>query len=341
MKKRKLVLKLVLSTVFFVFLLFLCEIGLRILGFRPDVLAKGPTIRVEPPGHFFIRDSLVGYGNKPGTFKLWFTTDYFCVNTNDSAGCRITKPLQDYPLFAGKESIWIYGCSNTYGWSLNDWETYPYRLQKMNQEVNIINFSVTGFGTIQSLYQLERDLVVLPNPRLVIVAYASLHDGRNTMTATRRKAATVYNFLGPLVQPYGKLDRKDTLVICRPVNILYNRVPFSDRSALVHFVERAINNITNRWSDSHRVSEAIILRMSRICADHQIRFLVAVIANDPQSSAMLDFCHDQGILCVDISLSNRSGIFSNDPYDGHPNPVANAYYAGKLNQYLHDHYLVP
>jgi len=341
MKKSGLFVKLVFFGFFCIFLLFCCEIGLRIIGFRPDVLSKGPQIRVEPPGHFFIKDSITGYGNKPGTIKLWFTDDYFCVNTNDSSGCRITKPLRDYPRFAGKESIWIYGCSNSYGWSLNDWETYPYKLQQMNPGINVINFSVTGYGTIQSLLQLQRDLPGLPQPEIVIVAYASLHDGRNTMTATRRKAATVYNFLGPLIQPYGELVHHDSLIIHKPIHIVYNRVPLSEYSALIYFVERAVNNIANKWSDGHKVSKAIILRMNKICVEKGIVLIVAGIASDDDTFDMLDYCKSRGIHTVDIALSNHSGVFSNDPYDGHPNPVANSYYAGKLNQYLHEQRLVP
>ncbi|MFH1161443.1 MAG: hypothetical protein V1733_10925 [bacterium] len=341
MKKRSLFVKLVLSGIFLLFLLFCSEVGLRVIGFKPDVLSKGPQIRVEPQGHFFLKDSVTGYGNKPGTFQLWFTDDYFCVCTNDSTGCRITKPLQDYPRFAGKESIWIYGCSNSYGWSLNDWETYPYKLQQMNPEVNVINFSITGYGTIQSLLQLQRDLPVLPLPKLVIVAYAALHDGRNTMTATRRKSATVYNFLGPLIQPYGQLDKHDSLIINKPIDIVYNRVPFSEHSALIYFVERAVNNISNKWSNGHRVSKAILLKMDRICVEKGIILIIAGIASDDETFDMLDFCQSNGIHTVDISLSNHSGVFSNDPYDGHPNPIANSYYAGKLNQYLHAQHLVP
>ncbi|MBE0647860.1 MAG: hypothetical protein IH596_08755 [Bacteroidales bacterium] len=332
--------KLVLFGTFLVFLLFACEIGLRVIGFKPDILSKGPTIRLEPPGNFFIKDSVVGYGNKPGTYKLWFTDDYFCINTNDSAGCRITKPLQDYPLYEGKESIWLYGCSNSYGWSLNDWEAYPYKLQQKNPEINLINFSVTGFGTIQALLQLQRELLVLPKPKMVIVAYAALHDGRNTMTATRRKAATVYNFLGPLVQPYGKIDH-DSLIISTPIDVVYNRMPLNEYSALIYFVERAVNNIINKLSSGHNVSKAIILRLNDICIKNNIVFVVAGIASDNDTFEMLDFCRSKGIRAVDISLSNHSGVFSNDPYDGHPNAIANSYYAGKLNQYLHAEHLVP
>ncbi|MFH1161105.1 MAG: SGNH/GDSL hydrolase family protein [bacterium] len=322
------------------FLFVISEIGLRILGFKPDYLAKGPSIRIEPEGGMVQPDTFIGYGNKPGKYYVHFTSDYFCICTNDSNGFRITRAIDDNQKYICKPAVWILGCSNTYGWSLNDWETYPYRLQSMNPEIDVVNYGVNGYGTIQGLLQLERDLKQKPPPKIVIMAYGSLHDGRNTMNATRRKAATVYNFLGPLVQPYASVDKNDSLIIYKPI-IIYNRVPLSKHSALIHFVERGVNTITSSFSNSHKISQAILLKMNEICRSRQIVFIVAGIAADKKTYQMLDFCSEHGIPAIDISVSNTSGVFCNYPYDGHPNPIANSYYARKLHQFLHQRGYLP
>ena len=161
------------------------------------------------------------------------------------------------------------------------------------------------------------------------------------MSASRRKTVTVYNYMGLTVQPYAYFDRYDSLVINKPTDIEYNRVPLSSRSSLVHFVERAVNTISFKLSNSQDLSLAIILEMDKICRANKIPFVIAGIAQDKRTSKMLSKCDERGIRTVDISLSNHSGIFSNDPYDGHPNAIANSYYAGKLNQYLRDNHLIP
>jgi len=144
----------------YIILIFIitCEIGLRFMGFRPDYKAKGPIISVEPKGSFFQPDTIVGYANKPGRFYLHFTPDYTCICTHDSDGNRITEPVADKKNIQNKKSIWIFGCSNTYGWSLNDWQSYPYKLHSLSPEFQIINFGVTGYGTIQSYLKLEHEL---------------------------------------------------------------------------------------------------------------------------------------------------------------------------------------
>jgi len=340
-RKKNLVRNILFLLIFLVVIIVVFEVLFRVAGFKPDLQAVKPTVTVEPEGSFFQADSNVGYINQPGRYLLHFPYNYACVCTHDSEGHRITRPIQENEKYSEREQVWIFGCSNTYGWSLNDWQAYPYKLQQMNPSRNVISYAVTGFGTVQSLLQLQVDLQNRPPPSLVILAYFAMHDRRNIMSASRRKSGTVYNYLGPMVQPYAYFDKHDSLVINKPIDIEYNRVPLSGHSSLVHFVERAVNTILFRLSNSQDVSLALILEMDKLCKAHNIPFVVAGIAEDNRTSKILSRCAERGLLTVDISLSNHSGVFSNDPYDGHPNAIANSYYAGKLNQFLHDKHLIP
>ncbi|MFO1378459.1 MAG: hypothetical protein U1F14_15795 [Steroidobacteraceae bacterium] len=56
---------------------------------------------------------------------------------------RITRPLADYSTQDAREKIWIFGCSYTEGWSLNDEETYPWLLQERFPDYDeLANFGV-------------------------------------------------------------------------------------------------------------------------------------------------------------------------------------------------------
>jgi hypothetical protein len=323
----------------FIFLLLLAvgivgEATLRLLGFKPDISDPRSLVRVVPGGKYYRADDYLGYTHLPGSFRVSLPTGYSFQTTHDSNTLRITHPSEEDYQYSPKDKLWIFGCSVTHGWSINDRETYPWKLQKDIPGYDVVNYGVSGYGTIHSLLQLERDLKTKRKPKIVILAYMSMHDARNTLTASRRKAATVFNFLGPVCQPYASLDKNGLLVISRPVDVVYHKVPFNTVSALIHFLERAFNTIEAKFSNSHEVTRAIISEMETVCRKDSIVFILAGIDNDRLTHEMLDYFRGKGVLTIDISLDNRSGKFSNLPFDAHPNGLANTLYAQKLADFI-------
>lgn len=336
---KKIIFYIILIALFSVILFIIGEFGLRLLGFTPDNPDRKDLIKVTPGGKYFMADDYLGYTHIAGKFRIFLPHNYSFITTHDSATLRITHPEEMNNSYANKEKIWIFGCSCTHGWSINDWETYPWRLQEKCREYEIINYGVSGYGTIHSLLLLQRDLKKKIKPRIVILAYASMHDARNTLSASRRKAATAYNFLGTIVQPYAELANA-RLIIHKPCNVTYHRPPFNTKSALIHFIERAFNALQARFSDSHTVTKAIIEEMNRLCIQNHITFIVAGINNDKRTTEMLSYCNNMKILTVDISIDNKSGKYTNEPYDPHPNALANHIYADKIFKFLTTHRLL-
>src|SRR5690349_15286102 len=113
------------------------ELFLRSRGFTPwKADPKVDLIRVEPGSRFFQRVPVLGYSHIAGSFAVTLT-DLSRANRNELQfrvthlpnTLRITRPLETYAAPDEREQIWLFGCSFTHGWSVNDDETYAWRLQ--------------------------------------------------------------------------------------------------------------------------------------------------------------------------------------------------------------------
>ena len=302
------------------------ELILRQRGIKPwrtDEVA----IHVDPGGRFFRPDPALGYTHIPGHFIVTLGKDYSFSATNLPNTLRITHPLETYGESTRKKEIWIFGCSYTYGWSLNDDETYPWLLQTRLPQYEIVNFGVSGYGTIHSLIQF-REALKTRTPKAAILAYAGFHDVRNTFLRERQKDVAPWNKLGPLVQPYARLDRDGRLQYAL-AKVEFSEFPLMRTLALAHFVEMKYDQYEDRFFRSHAVSEKLVLEMARLACDHGIRFIVANIRD---GQPMLDYARANAIPVVDISVDLNQP--ENRSPDGHPSAIADKRYADSLEAFL-------
>lgn len=322
--------KAVIYTVFLslltgVFLLG-AEFVVRWKGVRPWVPREEKTISVEPGGRLVTPHPILGYTYIPGRFTVTLADGYSFVMTHLENSLRVTQPLDDYAETHEKPEIWIFGCSFTHGWSLNDQETYPWLLQQRLPNYQIVNFGVGGYGTIHSLLQY-RDALGLKRPKLAVLAYAGFHDERNTLARTWRKVAAPNNKLESLKLPYALLADDGGLQYHLGTDIVYNEFPMMKQLALSHYLEGHWNAAEEKLLHSHGVSEALITEMARLSQEQQVKFLVAAISPDRQ---MLKFVDQHGIPNVDISVDRKINEYKNLPHDPHPSAAANKLYAAKL-----------
>lgn len=304
------------------------EFVLRHEGVKPWGMSD-IHIRVEPGGKLFTKHSSLGYMHIPGRFTVTLDTEYSFRVTHLPNTLRITHPLASYDATSDKQEIWIFGCSYTHGWSLDDDQTYPWLLQERLQEYEVVNFGVSGYGTIHSLIQF-RDALESKAPKIAVLAYAGFHDERNTFLRTRRKILASYNRLGPLVQPYARLDKDGSLQYFL-ADVEYTEFPMMRYLASAHFLEIKWNQIEHNLRKSREVSEALVMEMARLAQEHNVKFIVASIEDGRQ---MLEFANQNGIPGVDISVDLRAKGNSNFPHDSHPSASANKKYADKLEIFL-------
>ncbi|MGB8689093.1 MAG: SGNH/GDSL hydrolase family protein [Microcoleus sp.] len=306
------------------------EIVLRVAGYKPWKI-ENVDVAFEPKGNFFTKDSELGYKHLPGKFKVTLNGNYSFNATHLNNSLRITHPLNTYNLQSTKPEIWIFGCSFTYGWSLNDNQTYPWLLQEKFPEYEIVNFGVNGYGTLHSFIQFKEAIKHANKPKVAVIAYAGFHDRRNTLLRARSKQMAAWNQLGILFQPDARLkgDRDFTYSMAK---LEYREFPLMRVSALSHFLEVNYNQLEEGLYRSHEVSKAIILEFHRLAEANGVKLVVAGI--NAGSAKMLEELSREGIATVDISVDLKIPANNNLPHDLHPSAIANRQYAERLEGFL-------
>src|SRR5215470_10696794 len=139
--------KLALAAFVLIFIAVVGEISVRWVGFRPwnPVLATKEQA-VEPGGTLFAAHPTLGYALVPGKFTVharlvtWHPTHADAIH-------RVTRPPGDPPPAEPRDGVWIFGDSNSYGWAMEDDQTYAWLLQQKHPELDVVNFSVGGYST--------------------------------------------------------------------------------------------------------------------------------------------------------------------------------------------------
>jgi hypothetical protein len=308
------------------------ETALRIKGVKPWQPIS-LTIKVTPGDKLYVKHSTLGYANMPGEFTVTLEDGYSFKLTNLPNGSRITHPLSTYKEAESKKEIWIFGCSYTSGWSLNDSETFPWLLQERFPMYQVVNFGVNGYGTVQSLIQFRHVLQERRVPKIVVYAYAGFHVERNVFLRNWRKIVCSFSNLGQQMVPYARLDADGKLEYYLE-NVEYNEFPLMRHSALMHFIERKYNELEENYYHSRKVTEALILEIAKIAKEKGITFVLAGITDSQGTRNMLSFARNKGIKAIDISVDLDIPGYSNSPHDIHPSALADRKYADKLEAFL-------
>ncbi len=313
--------------------LFAAELILRLVGRTPWQINEN-TITVEPGGKLFKKHPKLGYVQIPGKYKIILADGYSFIATHDATGCRITRPLSSADSKNEKEEIWIFGDSMNYGWSLNDDEVYPWFLQEKLPNYNIVNFGVNGYGTLQSLIQFKEALSIGRKPKIAVINYGSFHDRRNTLLRERKKLiAGPWNSIGLMTQPYARFNNEDKLEY-KFTSTEYIEIPFIKFSALVNFTERVFNTLEEKINRSHDVTKAIIQDFYALAEKNNVKLIVAGIWWDPLTKSMIDYCNDENISAVDISIDLDQPGKRNYPHDDHPVSEVHMEYCNMLLDYF-------
>lgn len=306
------------------------EIALRLAGYKPWQIEE-PSIAVTPGGRLYEKNSTLGYTNLPGTYTVYLSQNYSFQVTHLDNHLRATHPLKRDSSSSQKEEIWIFGCSFTYGWSVSDRETYPWRLQEQFPHYEVANFGMNGYGTIHSLIQFQEALKTRRKPQVAIIAYAGFHDRRNTFLRARRKQMAAWNKLGVLFQPAARLSSDNRLTYDLK-KLEYREFPLMRVSALMHLLEINYNQLEDVLYRSHEVSKAILQEFDRVAKEQGVQLVVAGI--NPGSATMLAELEKMGIRTVDISVNLKIPQNNNLPHDLHPSAIAHQQYAQKLGSFL-------
>lgn len=319
--------KIALALLLLFLSLTLSELSLRERGYGPLGAVQQEYRSIEPGGRFIELNSSVGYSLIPGAFKITFMDGHAFNATHSADRLRITHPPNESAI--EKDEIWILGDSFTYGWELNDDQTFPWLLQKTFSKFDVVNFGIPGSGTVQSYLQFQDAVKHRKKPLAVVIAYASFHDERNTLARNWRKYFPVPVNNGPnaLYLPYARVDNQGHAVY-DTMKLEYREFPFVRTLALANLVDNVYNiQVDARLQNSHRVSQAIIKDFFNLAKQNDIRCILAGIYPDELTRDMLHYGNGLGMETVDLSVPiDESTYFP----DAHPRPNANFVFAEKL-----------
>jgi hypothetical protein len=237
-------------------------------------------IRVDPPGsRMYQPDARLGYTLVPDQ-HIAVTLDPLgrFVSTTTTAGHRVTSPPRAGHMHR-RPQIWIFGCSFTFGWGVDDEDSYPWKLQELMPDYEIVNFGTGGYSTLQSLIQFEGEIQRAEIPEIAVLAYLNFHEQRNTMSPLRSKSlGFMWRNWGEADQPYavmnsdGQLQRRKSEPY-RPF------LPFVRYSALANFLDwQVVAHLENEAKKSDRrkdVTRALVRQFIQVGSDHGVTVLIA------------------------------------------------------------------
>lgn len=307
------------------------EVAVRIAGYHRWKEQGRENILVQPGGRLYQQDPIVGYKPIPGRYEVIYPTHSFNV-THDSSSRRITGPQSDRK--DDRPEVWIFGCSFTYGWSLNDEDTYPWILQARKPDVKVQNYGVPGYGNVQALAAFVAALERSPSkPALAIFTYSGFHDERNMFLRSRSKSLASWASFGVLSQPFASLDSKGR-VRYQSKELIYRPWPLMKWLATVHFLEVMYNNrIEPFFLRPHDLAKAVVSDMAKRCVEAGIPFAIAFLDKRADTEDMMKYCSSNAIPIIDMRVDYSDPAFMNLPYDPHPNRRANEVYAQRILEY--------
>jgi hypothetical protein len=302
------------------------EIGARVAGLQPF----RPTLRTTDTEPLHAPHPRLGYAPDPGRFEVVFGNGQLWRITHLADRTRATHKPDGGT--TGRSQIWVFGCSFTYGWGLDDDETFPWRLQELLPGHEVKNFGVGGYGTLQSLLQLREALGRSPAPAVAVLAYGDFHDERNTRLRSWRRANSEYRRFGTTAQPYVRFG-PDGRLVERFDDATYRDLFLVRHSALLNRLDVAWSLVEDRFARSHEVSRALVEAFDREARAVGAVFVLGGIIASEGTREMLDWAARRGIPAVDLSV-DLSAPGNAIRFDGHPSARANRAFARKLHAFL-------
>ena len=306
------------------------EAATRAIGMRPWE-PRTPGLLVEPGGALYRTHPTLGYALRPGRFSVLFESGLRFRCEHDAQGHRVTA--SDAASEPARPEVWIFGGSFTYGWAIDDAESFPWRVQQRMPELRVRNFGVPGYGTLHAWIELEERLEEAAPPAFVVVAYASFHELRNVLARERRKRVAPFAALGLRRQPFARLGTAGGLDVAM-AEIAYEPWPGMRRSALVHLAETRWNQLERRRLHESDVTRALLERIATRARSAGSRVILAPLTRNDPSNEVVAWARQSGVEVQDLAIDLERPGYRNRPHDEHPSARATAEYAALLERAL-------
>ena len=315
--KRKLFSTLKLTLIYVLITFALVEGVLWVMGYRP--YHNNDYRVVSSPKDPYIADEKLGIQLNEGVFNFVLNEKIKFTATHDSNGNRVI-PSNNHD---SNEKVVFLGCSYTYGYGVNDNESYPAITQEKHPEWNVQNTAVVGYGTAQHLLQL-RELLENDSPVCVILGLSSVHFIRTVLSQKyrahlkigyKRSSSDVDKRMDGAKFPF--FDDCSGKVKYASWNSLYSELSGRYLSASINFVQGILERNRESKNDPVDVTAAIIKEMQTLCKEKGVAFGVACLDTSKETKALKRKLKD--VAWNNIGFSFKQKKYTHLPYDSHPN----------------------
>jgi hypothetical protein len=312
--------------------LLLAEGGLRLAGYQPwtgmEYANRTRITQFHPQ---------LGWDLKEGIFQRppYSPQGADIVYTHLPGGLRQSHPQQN-GILNEQPKIVMVGGSYTHGTAITDDETFPWKLQQTLPGMEVLNYSVGGYGTLQSLVKLQQVLPKIRQRKLVIYGLIRHHSIRNVSTTGWITSLSKYS-RNDLYIPYVKIDKNNQMQH-QPL-LHFSPFPLRQYSALIALLENTW--ISTRWGkhDDEPISQitvALVSEMQELSNEHNADFLVVLLSFNRRDA----HTYTKALIRNEVNVLNCSYPLTRDMIvigDGHPNGKMNTKWARCIGSYLDAH----
>jgi len=300
--------------------LILAEICLRIVGFTP--WSERPQHPFLSPSHVvFVPDPIRGWRNRPGRYDFTRIDGKAIVNTNLSDGSRYSGKGRGRPVV-------FVGGSYTYGWEIDDGETFAALVQKKLPDRSVRNFGTGGYGAYQSFLSMQQ----VVGAATFVYGFGDFHQPRDVAREDWLRAMSIQSARADsrLYMPYVSL-RNGNLVQHAPEP--YGDWPLKRYFAFVALAEHAYFRwkLSDRDAYREQPTMEVIRAMKQEAGDR--RFIVAMlmtIAQPGNRERYIKFFKSVGIEYVDCTVTFEPQMRVDGR--GHPNEDTHRYWAKCISE---------
>jgi len=313
--------------------LLLAEGGLRLAGYQPWIgmayANRAKTTEFHPER---------GWDLKQGTFHRppYSPQGSNIVYTQLPGGFRRSHSQQNGTL-SDKPKLILFGGSYTHGNAISDNETFSWKLQQKLPGLEVLNYAVGGYGTLQAQMKLQQILPTIQQRKLIIYGLIAHHMVRNVSTTGWISSLSRYS-RNDLYIPYVNVD--ENRHIRRQPLLHFSPFPFREYSALIALLENTW--ISTRWRKHNDepvgpIMATLVSEMKILSDRHGADFLVVLLSvNKKAVPNYMERFSQNGIKALNCSFPlTRDMIVIGD---GHPNGRMNTRWARCIGNYLDAHH---
>lgn len=318
------------------------ELTMRILGYRP--YQQVPYTISSSPAFCLSSHPQLGFGLIPGEFKVCINEGSCYTATHGEDSLRITSlspPIDSLP------TIFLMGCSYTYGMGVDDTMTFAFRMEKALPQFHFKNMGVPGFGDIQALLQLRAAIARGDTPSMAMVCYADFHNMRNVLSPFYRRALFAgYERANPQIRPLMQKSRmpyidESGIVRWEEWTNIYHHWRGRESSAVINALQTIDDAIGVNLQQEEELTVQLFQEIDRLCQANSIPLVVAGLTRTEATRNMLERLSEEGIQVTDISLDLTDRRYNQLPYDSHPNAWAHRHFADRLVRYITSAGIIP